>query len=213
MMKCQITTYIPTKIFKRKSSYPLSREKLSKIEKGGRGQTSRLEPEQDQLEDTNKMKVACILLLTLVLVFLIEDSEAWRPKEVYDRYKSKKMQATLSGQHTCVADDVCGISCIKNECMWYCDNICNIMTGDKFNWRGDLVTLPCKFSAYDYTGVGYFYPADLAFHVKERGRENDNMMVFKRLDQNSDGRVSASDSEIIGKEKHARYIYNNFDSS
>ncbi|XP_071143090.1 EF-hand calcium-binding domain-containing protein 1-like [Mytilus edulis] len=186
------------------------------------------------------MKVTCILLLSLVLVCLFEDCEAWRrrrfririrgrkffrkvvvpylvktygkrdallsnpnlfvAKEVYDRYKAKKMQAELSGHHTCVADDVCGMSCIKNECTWYCDNICNIMADDKYNWRGELVALPCKFSAYDYTGAGYFYPADLAFHVNGRGRENDNMMVFKRLDQNGDGRVS--ESEFGNTKKH-----------
>lgn len=56
----------------------------------------------------------------------------------------------------------------------------------QFNWRGELVALPCKFSAYDYTGAGYFYPADLAFHVNGHGRESDNMMVFKRLDQNGE---------------------------
>lgn len=46
--------------------------------------------------------------------------------------------------------------------------------------------LPCKYSAYDYSGAGYFYPSDLAFHIKERGRERDNMMVFRRLDQNGE---------------------------
>ncbi|CAC5385893.1 unnamed protein product [Mytilus coruscus] len=197
----------------------------------------RNDKEQECLEDTNKMKVTCILLLSLVLVCLFEDCEAWRrrrfririrgrrllrkvipyllranlngkrdallsnpnlfvAKEVYDRYKAKKMQAALSGQQTCVADDVCGISCIKNECTWYCDNICNIMADHKFIWRGDLVTLPCKFSAYDYSGVGYFYPADLAFHVNGRGRESDNMMVFKRLDKNGDGKVSESEIPV-----------------
>ncbi|CAC5414327.1 unnamed protein product [Mytilus coruscus] len=203
-----------------------------------------------RLEDTNKMKVAWILLLSLVLVFLLEDCEAWRvrirgrrffrkvlprirgrrlirkighiikgtvktitratlltnpflfvAKQVYDRYKAKKMQAALSGQQTCVADDVCGGSCINNECMWYCDNICNVMAGDKFNWRGDLVELPCKFSAYDYSGVGYFYPSDLAFHIKERGRERDNMMVFRRLDQNGDGKVSATLRQLENKQR------------
>ncbi|XP_063406471.1 uncharacterized protein LOC134690434 [Mytilus trossulus] len=199
------------------------------------------------------MKVAWILLLSLFLVFLLEDCEAWRrrrfririrvrrftrkvlprirgrrlirkighiikgtiktitrvavlnnpwlffAKQVYDRYKAKKMQGKLSGQQTCVADDVCGGSCIKSECMWYCDNVCNIMADDKFNWRGDLVELPCKYSAYDYSGAGYFYPSDLAFHIKERGRERDNMMVFRRLDQNGDGRVSASEFSITKK--------------
>lgn len=56
----------------------------------------------------------------------------------------------------------------------------------QFNWRGELVYLPCKYSEYDYAGSGYFTPADLAYHIQERGREPDNMMVFRRLDQNGE---------------------------
>jgi hypothetical protein len=54
----------------------------------------------------------------------------------------------------------------------------------KSKWPGTAVSLPCKFSEYDYTGIGYFIPADLAWHLYERGSESDNMMVFRKLDQN-----------------------------
>ena len=126
------------------------------------------------------MKIAWILLLSLVLVFLLEDCEAWRvrirgrrfirkvvprirgrrlirkighiikgtiktitkvaimtnpalfvAKQVFDRYKAKKMQAALAGEETCVADDICGGSCVNQKCMWYCDNICNVFPSEK----------------------------------------------------------------------------------
>ncbi|VDI66195.1 Hypothetical predicted protein, partial [Mytilus galloprovincialis] len=67
------------------------------------------------------------------------------------------------------------------------------------NWPGELVTLPCKFSEYDYTHSGYFYPADLAYHVGERGQESDNLMVFKYLDQNGDGKVSLQEFSQTSK--------------
>ena len=54
-------------------------------------------------------------------------------------------------------------------------------------WPGELVELPCKFSEYDYTNSGHFLPADLAYHMNERGRECDNMMVFNMLDK--DGKI------------------------
>ena len=47
--------------------------------------------------------------------------------------------------------------------------------------------LPCKFSEYDYTNAGHFFPSDLAYHMNERGRERDNMMVFNILDK--DGKI------------------------
>lgn len=193
------------------------------------------------------MKVAWILLLSLVLVFLLEDCDAWRSrfrgrrffrkalprirgrrllrkighavkktfktiakvtvltnpylfvaKQVYDRYKAKKLQAALRGQ-TCIADIVCGGSWVNNKVTWYCDNICKVWANDKFNWPGQLVALPCKFSEYDYTRSGYFYPADLAYHVGERGQETDNLMVFKYLDQNGDGKVSLQEFSQTSK--------------
>ena len=52
------------------------------------------------------------------------------------------------------------------------------------NWPGELVVIPCKFAEYDYGKLGYIKPADLAWHMNERGREPDNMMVFNKLDQN-----------------------------
>ncbi|XP_071143092.1 uncharacterized protein [Mytilus edulis] len=114
-------------------------------------------------------------------------------KQIFDRLKAKKMIAVLTGK-PCVADVVCGGACANGKCFWHCDNLCKILPSDQqFNWPGDLVELPCQYSEYDYTGIGYFSPSDLAYHIKERGREPDNMMVFRRLDQNGDGRVTASE--------------------
>lgn len=195
------------------------------------------------------MKVAWILLLSLVLVFLLEDCDAWRrririrarrftrkvlprirgrrllrkighvvkktfktiakvavltspslfvSKQVYDRFKAKRLTAALRGQ-TCIADIVCGGSWLNDRCTWFCDNICKVFANDTLNWPGELVTLPCKFSEYDYTRSGYFYPADLAYHVGERGQESDNLMVFKYLDQNGDGKVSLQEFSQTSK--------------
>jgi hypothetical protein len=57
----------------------------------------------------------------------------------------------------------------------------------QFIWPGKLVELPCKFSKYDYTNAGHFFPWDLAHFINERGRERDNMMVFNILD--IDGKI------------------------
>ncbi|CAG2230753.1 unnamed protein product [Mytilus edulis] len=112
--------------------------------------------------------------------------------------EAKKVEAALRGQ-TCIADIICGGSWLNDRCTWFCDNICKVFANDTLNWPGELVTLPCKFSEYDYTRSGYFYPADLAYHVGERGQESDNLMVFKYLDQNGDGKVSSQEFSQTSK--------------
>ena len=198
------------------------------------------------------MKIAWILLISLFVVCMLDESNAWRRRrfrvrirvrrivrnvvravrvrrlirnigsivkntikkitklafkpqkyiakklyKVYLKYKALKNKGRDDGsvkKETCKANDVCGGSCVNDKCTWHCANLCDVMVDDKFtNWPGELVVIPCKFAEYDYGKLGYIKPADLAWHMNERGREPDNMMVFNKLDQNGDGQVSEAE--------------------
>ena len=64
-------------------------------------------------------------------------------------------------------------------------------------YNGFPAPLPCDFAQYDGDKDGSISPGELAYQVRRRARDDNNMMVFNKMDADKDGTLTQEEFDSL----------------
>ncbi|KAK3098178.1 hypothetical protein FSP39_016901 [Pinctada imbricata] len=84
-------------------------------------------------------------------------------------------------------------------CQWVCPTTCEIFSKEEFLWpyKGFPAPLPCDFHQYDADNNTLISPSELAYQVRRRARDVNNMMVFNKMDVDRDGNLTQDEFDSL----------------
>ncbi|KAK3086305.1 hypothetical protein FSP39_016591 [Pinctada imbricata] len=101
--------------------------------------------------------------------------------------------------------EICAGNCPRQcetwncPCQWVCATTCDWFTEEEFIWpyTGYPPPLPCDFASYDADSNGVLSHEELAFHVRMRSRDQNNLWLFDKLDLDQSGNLTSLEFDSI----------------
>ena len=143
-----------------------------------------------------------VVIVTLILMTLVDEGATWgRWRAPRIRYPRISVRRILQK----VCKDVCTTKCQKQcpscrpHCTYVCRSVCEWTRGKRsepqIKEESDsfLVTLPCKFAAWDMDKNGSISMNEFAFAGHAAVKDKNTSVVFSKIDKNGDGKISRNE--------------------
>ena len=154
-----------------------------------------------------------VVIVTLILMTLVDEGATWGSWRA-PRWRAPRIRITLPPILKKICMKICTTKCIpdpicancKLKCP-PCKPICTYNCKPSCRWLGRkrsepqikeepgsfLVTLPCKFTAWDMDKNGYISMNEFAFAGHAAVKDKNTSVVFSKVDKNGDGKISRNE--------------------